>query len=306
MNDRLLTCFRGFALGVALFGAATASGTEASADDAPPAACQAAQRLEFAEELLRAGQNRDAALEFRRIAADSEDAEDRAALEMLAAASYLGGGDLDRARRALERGEDNFSGPPSVPAYLRLAIAEGRRQWLSASLYAETLRQLADDSGDANLSSYAASARVADALLARDFDEARAAAADDPQRLAVVDAYLRGSDKSPTVGGLLGLVPGLGYAYSGEWGNALRSIVLNGLFGWAMYETAERDQWALFGVSTFFELTWYSGSIYGGIDAAERRNRERLEKAASELRQEPAPAVRRGSGIDLFRVGLAF
>jgi hypothetical protein len=80
------------------------------------------------------------------------------------------------------------------------------------------------------------------------------------------------------------MVPGLGYAYSGEYANALRSLILNGVFGFGMWHTAREEQWGAFGVITFCEFTWYSGSIYGGIDAAHRYNRERLEEAAEAIR----------------------
>ena len=90
------------------------------------------------------------------------------------------------------------------------------------------------------------------------------------------------------------MVPGMGYAYSGEWANALRSLLLNGLFAWAMAETAEDDEWALFGVCTFFEITWYSGSIYGGIDAAHRWNERRgaeTERVLREAAGRPEPVM---------------
>ena len=128
----------------------------------------------------------------------------------------------------------------------------------------------------------------------------------DADKLRLVEDYAAGSDKSPTVGGLLGIVPGLGYAYSGEWSNMVRSMVLNGLFGWAMFECADREEWGLFAVTTFFELTWYTGSIYGGIDAAHRYNRERLENAAAALRDRPVPSVGRAPGVPLLGVRLEF
>jgi hypothetical protein len=31
-------------------------------------------------------------------------------------------------------------------------------------------------------------------------------------------------------------------------------------------------------VISFFELTWYTGSIYGGIDASHRYNQRRLDR----------------------------
>ncbi len=74
-----------------------------------------------------------------------------------------------------------------------------------------------------------------------------------------------------------------------------------------MYECADHDEWGLFAVTTFFELTWYTGSIYGGVDAAHRYNKERLEDAAREVRGDaPEPSLRRSPAVDLFRVRLAF
>jgi hypothetical protein len=101
-----------------------------------------------------------------------------------------------------------------------------------------------------------------------------------------VARYAATPNKIPWVGGVMGLIPGLGYAYSGEYANALRSLILNSLFIWAMVETAQEDQWALFSVATFFELTWYTGSIYGGIDAAHRHNQSRLDQAVQTIRGE--------------------
>ena len=83
-------------------------------------------------------------------------------------------------------------------------------------------------------------------------------------------------------------MPGLGYAYSGEWANATRSFLLNGIFIWAMAQSAHEDEWGVFAACTFLELTWYSGSIYGGIDAAHRWNERQLDEVAVELRG-PAP-----------------
>ena len=124
----------------------------------------------------------------------------------------------------------------------------------------------------------------------------------DAEGARLVEARAAAGRKRPWLGGMLGLVPGLGYAYSGEWANALRSLLLNGLFGWAMAETAADDEWALFGVCAFFELTWYSGSVYGGIDAAHRWNARRDEETARALRQGMeglSPAMARLPLLDL-------
>ena len=74
----------------------------------------------------------------------------------------------------------------------------------------------------------------------------------------------------------MGLIPGFGYFYSGEYASGLRAILLNGLFIYGMIDTADKDEWGAFAVISFFEFTWYGGSIYGGIDAAYRYNRQRV------------------------------
>jgi hypothetical protein len=192
--------------------------------------------------------------------------------------------------------------PPGT--WLRIQSAELDRDWASAALYAEDLAARAGD--DARLARYARRTAAADFLRANAFDDAKAALGDDPSALAALDRYLAGHDKSPRIGGLLGIIPGLGYAYSGEWGNMFRSIFLNGLFGWAMFECADREQWGLFAVTTFFELTWYTGSIYGGIDAAHRYNQRRLDDAVHELRGDDAPRLEREARLDVFSLRISF
>jgi len=71
----------------------------------------------------------------------------------------------------------------------------------------------------------------------------------------------------------------LGYAYAGDYANALRSLILNSIFIFGIVDTAGDEEWGAFVAITFFEITWYSGSIYGGIDASHRYNRARMEDA---------------------------
>lgn len=267
-----------------------------------------APSLALAEAFLADGETSAAALEYRRLEADADpaDAELRGALLLAAADAYRAGGEWVRMGRALDRAEaESALRAPIEPEilFLRMRRSEGLKEWASAAEWGETLVETRRDPTERTRVSRLA---AADWLLAGSGAEARRAT-DDPAALAALGRWEAGRDKSPRLGGLLGLVPGLGYAYAGEWGNAFRSLVLNGLFGWAMYECADRDEWGLFAVTTFFELTWYTGSVYGGIDAAHRHNRERLENAAREIRGDaPEPALRRAPGVDLFRLRLAF
>lgn len=276
-------------------------------------------RLRLALDFLDTGDGSAAALEFRRLAADEADPETRIHYYLGAADAYRTDGDWARMSKMLDHAdEEQASLRASIPyAWLRLRQAEGTEDWGNASLWAQSLAAAAADPSKtppesaARLREIALRTAAADALLADDPDEARriASTPDFAAAPLVFDAlthYGEGSDRSPTVGGLLGLVPGLGYAYSGEWGNAVRSLVLNGLFGWAVYQTAADEEWGLFAVATFFELTWYSGSVYGGIDAAYRYNRDRRLDAAAEIRGEGELRPESPRGVDLFRFRFAF
>ena len=72
--------------------------------------------------------------------------------------------------------------------------------------------------------------------------------------------------------------------YSGEYGNATRSLILNGLFVFGMIQTADDESWGAFSCLTLFELAWHTGSIYGGVDAAHRYNRHRLDETIEVIR----------------------
>ena len=133
-----------------------------------------------------------------------------------------------------------------------------------------------------------ASRRLAQVFISEgNYDEARKTLVKSPipcpEAISSVERYQKGRDRSPRLGGILGLIPGLGYVYSGEYAKAVRSLILNGLFIYAMTETADREQWGAFAALSFFELTWYTGSIYGGIDAAHRFNQNRLNYCIKEI-----------------------
>ncbi len=244
-----------------------------------PAAEPAALRLavELAGEVDHAG----AAIEFRRLALASERPGDAAAYYWTAAHAYGKSGRFDVADRLLGRAEDLVEDYDDEIRLLRADHAEQRFLDDEAVFFFEGLALHGDASP---LKSYAGrrlaalhvrSGRVDEALAVLD-----AALPDADSERRALDAYAEGRDKSPRLGGLLGMVPGLGYFYAGEYANGVRSIILNALFIYGMVDTAGDEQWGAFGVITFFEITWYSGSIYGGVDAAERYNQRRRETAA--------------------------
>lgn len=259
----------------------------------------------IAEEFEASGDYSAAALEYRRMEAeaDPDDTALRGALLLSAARDYFIGNDLVRMGAMLDKAENDSRIRDSIEgevAMLRMIGAEKSREWASAAAWGESL---ADTGVPDGCGTRLRRAIASDWLLAGDCGQALEAVGDDAEARRIIGEYRMARPKSPRIGGILGIVPGMGYAYSGEWGNMARSVFLNGIFGWAMYETASRDEWGLFAVTTFFEATWFTGSIYGGIDAAHRHNREATEAAARELRGGASPDLRK---VDVLTFRLEF
>jgi putative component of membrane protein insertase Oxa1/YidC/SpoIIIJ protein YidD len=89
---------------------------------------------------------------------------------------------------------------------------------------------------------------------------------------AVARRAQRAGRKSPRLAAALGIVPGLGYLYSGYRGSALSAFVVNGLFFWATAEAISHDHMGLAATLGTFGSGWYLGSIYGGAVTAKRAN----------------------------------
>ena len=267
----------------------------------------AAEPARLALDLDAEGQRAAAAVEFRRLALADENAENAGRWFWLAAHEYALGQELELSNRMLDRAED--AAPLALPvpvAWLRAENALAERDWDSAAFHFESLRLKADAD---DVREFAARGSAAARLREKDIAGARQALAGAPGDMAAaraaIDGYAGRRDKKPWVGGVLGIVPGLGYIYSGEYANAARSIILNSLFIWGMVETGADGDWAVFSVLTFAEFTWYSGSIYGGLDSAHRHNQRRLDDAVSDVRgdQRLAPDL---AQVPLFSLKFAF
>ncbi len=251
-------------------------------------------------ELVREGDARSAAIEFRRLALGEADAGAQASFYWHAGHQYLQAGDYASADRMIDRAEDVQPDLGPVALVLRAETAAKDRRIGEAIFYWESVLNSA-----APEEARALAARRLSALRLRDgdLDGARQALLRAPEPHPdgerALDRYASGRDKSPRLGGFLGIAPGLGYAYAGEYANALRSLILNALFIYGMVDTAQNDHWGGFAVITFFEITWYTGSIYGGIDASHRYNQRRIDEAVDciegaaffEPRWEQVPAI---------------
>jgi len=268
----------------------------------------------LATELAVEGRHEAAAIEYRRLALSEPQGERRAGYYWAAAYEYVKERDFELASRMLDRVEENSQQLAAPTLLLRgEAAIRNKRPEEAAFYYQSVLGAKPEGTPDASQTNALLKARVAATRhLARALAESGNIAgtrdvlvggsSDNSAGIAALDGYARGHDKKPWLGGLLGMVPGLGYAYSGEYGNGLRSLILNSLFIYAMADTADKDQWGAFSAITFFEITWYTGSIYGGVDAAYRHNRDRLNECldtidrdsgfSADLRQIPIVTLR--------------
>jgi TolA-binding protein/TM2 domain-containing membrane protein YozV len=79
--------------------------------------------------------------------------------------------------------------------------------------------------------------------------------------------------KRPYLAGMLSIVPGLGQVYCDRYRDATLSFIVNGMIGWAAWESFDHDQPALGTLISFFGMGFYFGNIYGAINSAHKYNR---------------------------------
>lgn len=78
--------------------------------------------------------------------------------------------------------------------------------------------------------------------------------------------------KSPKLAGLLSIIPGLGYAYTGHKQTAVTAFLVNSLIGYATYTNIKNSNYGMGILTGVFNLSFYLGNIYGGIKSAKRYN----------------------------------
>ncbi|HAS82335.1 MAG TPA: hypothetical protein DCS43_06590, partial [Verrucomicrobia bacterium] len=90
--------------------------------------------------------------------------------------------------------------------------------------------------------------------------------------------------KSPRLAGALSAVlPGAGQLYTGRSGDALLSFLLNSGLIIAAVVAFNNDEPVAGGLIAAVELTWYSGNIYGAVNAAHKYNRDQRSRFIENL-----------------------
>ncbi|MBI3985993.1 MAG: hypothetical protein HY343_03690 [Lentisphaerae bacterium] len=242
--------------------------------------------LTLAVELAEAEQHESSAVEWRRLALSEPAPSARGAYFWMAAWEYGQATNLDVVSPLLGRAEETAPELESQALLLRAECAWKQGQQEASVFYWRAVADNPRVSPETKqyamtklAAAYVRSGKPADARTVLDTVATNQA----DTRLTAIRDYEQGHDRRPLVGGILGIVPGLGYAYSGEYANGLRSLLLNGLFIFGMVDTAGDDEWGAFAVISFFEVTWFTGSIYGGVDAAQRYNERRLNECMNDV-----------------------
>lgn len=91
--------------------------------------------------------------------------------------------------------------------------------------------------------------------------------------------------KSRSLAGLLSVIPGLGYVYTGKYQTGIASFVVNGLLIWGTYESFSKGNKGIGFVLGFFGFGFYSGNIYGSINSAAKYNERQKADFLDEFRQ---------------------
>jgi tetratricopeptide (TPR) repeat protein len=95
------------------------------------------------------------------------------------------------------------------------------------------------------------------------------------QRLALINDIEKSQQlpkKSPTLAGLLSIVPGLGQLYCQRYQNAASAFLVNGLFIFGTYEALVHHLYGTGAILTIFSTGWYSGNIFAAVNSAEQYN----------------------------------
>ncbi len=99
--------------------------------------------------------------------------------------------------------------------------------------------------------------------------------------------------KSPALAGVLSaVIPGTGHFYTGRFRDGAIALLLNGAFLAAGIEAVQAGNEAAAGLLFFFEAAWYSGSIYGAVNAAHKFNRDTEDRFLQELERQYRSDVR--------------
>ncbi len=87
-----------------------------------------------------------------------------------------------------------------------------------------------------------------------------------------INIQINFKEKKPLLGGVLSIIPGLGYAYAGHPQSAVSSLVVIGLFSYASYTSFNTQNSGLGVLLGAFGGSFYISNIIGAINSVKRYN----------------------------------
>lgn len=114
--------------------------------------------------------------------------------------------------------------------------------------------------------------------------------------------------KSPLAAGLLAVVPGGGYLYTGRYREAATAFFLITALAAASWESFDQDLHALGGIAGLAGLGFYGGSISGAVAGAHKYNRRAYDDLLERLERHRRPplSLRFGRNSFLFAIECRF
>ncbi len=101
----------------------------------------------------------------------------------------------------------------------------------------------------------------------------------------ILEELIRFSPKKRSTAQLLSVVPGLGYVYTGQAQNALASLVINSLLGYATYTSIQSKNYGVAGIMGVLSLSFYCGNMLGAGQSAKKYNTRFTSRKINQLNQ---------------------
>jgi tetratricopeptide (TPR) repeat protein len=89
--------------------------------------------------------------------------------------------------------------------------------------------------------------------------------------------------KSPTLAGVLSIIPGLGKVYTSHYGGAIIALIVNGGLGFVIYDSFDNDRYAVGAIFSTLAAATYGANIVGGYRSAKRYNARQEDQFAEKI-----------------------
>jgi len=90
--------------------------------------------------------------------------------------------------------------------------------------------------------------------------------------ISIINKTISMKQKNPTLAGILSVIPGAGYYYTGNKQTALSSLIINSLLFYATYNNVSKENYGMAALTGIFNLAFYIGNIQGSVLRAKKVN----------------------------------